>query len=250
MNRPLIALTMDQSPATDIRPFSKGVNIYYLNDVYVRHLEKSKCLPLLLPTLKDLSFIPEIIARIDGLLLTGGNDVDPHAYGEEPLGGPWRMDTERTAMEIALIKEAKRQRKPVYGICRGCQMLNVALGGTLYQDIPQQLPNAIQHHSPNKPQWHYHEVSIFTNTLLGNILKTDRLQVTSSHHQAIKDLAPGLRVSATAADGIIEAVEDPQLDFFLGVQWHPEAMENDSSSLAILEAFLSHCRSAKTASLH
>ncbi len=244
MKKPLIALTMDQSPATDIRPFSKGVHIYYINDVYVRYLEKTDCLPLTLPTLLDLSLIPAIVDRVDGLLLTGGDDVDPYAYGEKLIPGQWRIDPARTTMELALIKEARKQNKPLFAICRGCQMLNVALGGTLYQDIPRQYPNAIQHHSPNKPNWYYHEIRIFENTQLWKILKTSHLQVTSSHHQAIKTLASVLQVSSIAEDGMIEAVEDPELDFFLGVQWHPETMADDSSSMAILQAFLSHCRAS------
>ncbi|MBN2357023.1 gamma-glutamyl-gamma-aminobutyrate hydrolase family protein [candidate division KSB1 bacterium] len=242
MKKPLIALTMDQSPATDSRIFSKGVGIYFITYDYIRHIEKVDCIPMMLPTLHDLSPIPAIVARIDGLLLTGGDDVDASAYGEAIIPGQWRIDAPRTGMEVALILEARRQKKPVYGICRGCQMLNVALGGTLYQDIPQQVEKAIQHHSSNKPQWHYHDVRIVQDTLLNRLLGQERLSVNSSHHQAIKELAPDLQVSASSSDGIIEGVEDNRFRFFLGVQWHPETMDDDSTSLALLNAFLSCCR--------
>ena len=242
MNRPLIALTMDQSPATAARPFSPGVQIYYLNSPYVRYVEKADCIPLIVPTINDLSRVSGLMARIDGLLLTGGDDVFAESYGEQVIPGNWQIDSERTFLEKAMILEARRQNKPVYAICRGCQMLNVALGGTLYQDIPMQVPQALQHRSLEKPKWNYHPVTIEQKSLLGSILSVQKLDVTTSHHQCIKELAPGLRVTARAPDGIIEAIEDPQAKFFLGVQWHAEAMDDDSSSVALLTAFIEHCR--------
>jgi len=245
VKKPLIGLTMDQSPATDPRPFSVGAHIYFLNSLYVRYLEKSDGLPLVIPTLHDPQRIPSLIDRLDGLLLTGGDDVFAQTYGEETIAGDWRIDPPRTFMEIALIKEARRQGKPVFAICRGCQMLNVAMGGTLYQDIPQQVKNAEQHRSPDKPRWNYHTVTIENGSRLAAILGETTLSVTTSHHQAIKDLAPEVAITARASDGIIEAVEDPTAAFFLGVQWHAEAMQDDRSSLALLNAFLDHCQPSR-----
>lgn len=236
---------MDQSPETDQRSFSVGAHIYFINSVYVRYLEKASCLPVALPTCHDLDRIPDFIDRLDGLLLTGGDDVYARAYGEETIEGHWRIDQPRTFMEIALIKEARSQRKPVFAICRGCQMLNVAMGGTLFQDIPRQVPGAGQHRSPDKPRWNYHEVTIEAGTRLALVVKEKILTVNTSHHQAVKDLAPGLAITAIAGDGIIEAIEDPAERFFLGVQWHPETMNDDSSSLALIEAFLDQCRSGR-----
>lgn len=241
MKKPLIALTMDQSPATDARPFGKGVPLNYINADYIRYIEKADMIPMVLPTLSNLSLIAEIVARIDGLLLTGGDDVYAEVYGEKVIPGDWRIDAPRTFMEIALIKEARKQNKPVYAICRGCQMLNVAMGGTLYQDVTQQVQHAIQHRSLEKPNWNSHEIQIKEDSLLYKILRRKRYSVNTSHHQAIKDLAHGLRVAATAADGIIEAIEDPQTNFFLGVQWHPETMKDDTTSLELLKAFIEQC---------
>lgn len=242
MKLPLIAMTMDQSPAADIRPFSKGADLYFLNAAYNRYLEKADCLPLALPTWLDFSRIPGLIAAIDGLLLTGGDDVFAGAYGEEVIPGQWRIDPPRTFFEIELVAEALRQQKPVFGICRGCQMINVALGGTLYQDIPSQVADAIQHRSPDKPRWNYHGVHIEQQTLLSKILDAPSLRVTTSHHQAIKVVGQGLRVSAHSQDGIIEAIEAPGHAFVLGVQWHPETMDDDSSSRLLLQSFLDQCR--------
>jgi putative glutamine amidotransferase len=241
MKKPLIGLTMENSPAADQRPFEKALDVYYINNTYIRMMEKVDCVHVLLPTLKDLSMVTSVIDSIDGLLIPGGFDVFPEAYGEKPIDGKWKIDVPRTHYEIALIKEAIKQGKPILGICRGCQVLNVALGGSLFQDLPLQAPSSIQHSSPNKPQWSYHGIRIEKDSLLFSILGEDRLSVNSSHHQAIRNLAPGLRVVAEADDGIIEAIESDANTFMLGVQWHPEAMNDQSSSILLLQAFIESC---------
>lgn len=245
MKKPLIGLTMDFSPSTDERSFAQGVDLYYQNSAYIRYLESVDCVHVLLPTLLDTRAAASVIAALDGLLLTGGNDVDSYSYGEAPLAEKWQVDSPRTRYESELIQEAQKQEKPIFGICRGCQMLNVALGGSLFQDIPQQIPNSILHTSPNKPTWNYHEVDIDGNSLLFSVLGKEKLRVNTSHHQAIKTLAPGLRIVATAQDGVIEAVQKDEGPFVLAVQWHPEAMDDWSSSIPMLEAFVDHCRNGK-----
>ncbi|HOT98667.1 MAG TPA: gamma-glutamyl-gamma-aminobutyrate hydrolase family protein [bacterium] len=242
MRTPLIAVTMDQSPATDLRPFARGRDLYFINAAYIRYLEDAECLPLALPTWLKQDLIPELIHSIDGLLLTGGDDVFAGAYGEATIPGTWRIDPPRTYFEIALITEALRQNKPLFGICRGCQMINVALGGTLYQDIASQIPGAQQHRSPDSPVLTYHSVEIESGSRLENILGKSAYTVNSSHHQAIRTLAASLRVTALAEDGVIEGIERPGAAFVLGVQWHPETMQELSGSKALLEAFLSQCR--------
>lgn len=242
MQNPLIAVTMDQSPARDVRPFARGRDLYFINANYVRYLEQADCIPLTLPTWLDYRQIPALIARIDGLLLTGGDDVYAGAYGEQLIPGDWRIDPPRTWFEKELVAEALRQRKPVYGICRGCQMINVALGGSLYQDIATMVPGAMQHRSPESPILTWHEIAIAPESKLAAILGTTTLTVNSSHHQAIKQVAPPLHVTARAADGVIEAIELPDYPFALGVQWHPETMEEMSSSALLLDRFLEHCR--------
>jgi len=245
MKKPLIGLTMDCSPSSDERPFAKGVDVYYQNSAYIRFLETVDCVHVLLPTLSDVRAAASVIATLDGLLLTGGNDVDSRSYGEEPIADDWQVDTPRTQYELALVNEAQKQGKPILGICRGCQMLNVALGGSLFQDIRQQVPNSIVHASPHKPVWNYHEVEVEANSRLFSIFGKRKLSVTTSHHQAIKDLAPGLRVIASAADGVIEAVQMDEGPFTLGVQWHPEAMADLSLSIPILQAFVENCSNGR-----
>jgi putative glutamine amidotransferase len=244
MKTPLIGLTTDHSPSTDQRPFAKGVDIYYHNDVYIRYAEKGECLFVGLPTTGKHAIIPDMVHRLDGLLLTGGNDVYSGAYGETILNPSWQFDEPRTWYEIALIEEALRQDKPIYGLCRGAQMLNVALGGSLYQDIPTQVPHAIQHRSPEKPKWNYHPVKVQQESRLYNILRMDTISVSTSHHQAINKLAPGLQAIAHTSDGLVEAIEMAERKFVVGVQWHPEVMGDDPGSLGLLQAFLEACRAA------
>jgi len=248
---PLIGITMDYSPKTDIRPFSKGDDVFYQNTAYVRYLEKAECTPVLLPTLLELSKVAATIASLDGLILSGGDDVLPEFYSEKTMNSKWRIDGPRTYFEAKLITEALKQDKPIYGICRGCQMLNVALGGNMFQDISTQVPGAIEHFSHNKPEWEYHKIMIAQDSLLHSIANIDEIRVSTSHHQAIKDVAPNLRVVATAADGIIEAVEMSEKKFVVGVQWHPEVMIDDPVQLIILRAFVNVCKQKiKTTNFH
>ncbi len=247
MATPLIGMTVDYSPVTDERPFSRGTDLYFQNTAYIRYLEKAQCVQVLLPTLENLQKIPFLISKLDGLLLTGGDDVYSESYGEKVMEGSWRIDVQRTHYEIALIKEAILQEKPILGICRGCQMLNVALGGTLYQDIPNQIPQHIQHQSTQKPKWQTHPIKIEPGSLLHKIIGETEITVNSSHHQAIKDVAQGLRVTARAADNVVEAVELDTARFILGVQWHPEEMQNERTSELLLGAFVSACTSISPA---
>lgn len=239
--RPVVALTMDYSPAADERQINRGGDLYYINGDYIRYLEKANCIPLALPTFEPTTRTAFIIKAVDGLLLTGGDDVFSEAYGESSLTGDWRADAQRTYFEIELIREALQQNKPIFSICRGFQMLNVALGGTLYQDIAQQVPRAIEHRSLKRPNWNYHDIAIVKNSHLGRILGTKKITVTTSHHQAIKDLAPPLCTVAKSDDGVVEAVEMPEQNFVIGVQWHPETMSDQTSSLLLLQAFLHSC---------
>jgi putative glutamine amidotransferase len=182
---------------------------------------------------------------IQGLLLTGGEDVDPARYGETPQPSV-EVNPERDAFEIAVIEAARAADLPILAICRGIQVLNVALGGTLIQDIPSQVPGALEHRlavPAHQSSELAHEVWVDKDTLLSRLLRerlndTDSCEVNSRHHQAIKIAAPGLRVSATAPDGIIEAVEDPSLTFCLGVQWHPENFFRTGEFRALFEGFI------------
>ncbi len=190
--------------------------------------------------------IAEALDGIDGLLLTGGDDVAPGRYGEEVHPAVIVVAPERDDFEIALIKEARARQLPILAICRGMQVLNVAYGGTLVQDIPTQVPGALDHGMkvpPHKAFDPSHEIWIEKDSLLAGLMKDrlaggDSLEVNSRHHQAVNKLAPGFRVVATAPDGIIEAIEDPGARFCLGVQWHPENFYRTGEFRALFEGFV------------
>ncbi len=172
----------------------------------------------------------EALEGVDGLLVTGGPDVDPARYGETAHASVVDIDPERDAFELALIAEARARHLPILAVCRGIQVLNVAAGGTLVQDIPSQVPGALVHTlavPPNQPFSLAHEIWIDKGSLLARLMgdrlaDSDTCDVNSRHHQAVQNVAPGFQVSATAPDGIVEAIEDPGDAFCLGVQWHPE----------------------------
>jgi putative glutamine amidotransferase len=172
----------------------------------------------------------EALDGAGGLLMTGGPDVDPARYGEARDASVTDVDAARDAWEIALVAEARRRGLPILAICRGAQVLNVACGGTLVQDIPSAVPGATPHKltvPPNQPFSLAHDMWFEKNSLLGRLLgerlgEADSCEVNSRHHQAVKDAAPGFVVTATAPDGVVEAIEDPSARFCLGVQWHPE----------------------------
>jgi putative glutamine amidotransferase len=176
---------------------------------------------------------PDIAASLeglDGLLLTGGGDLAPSKYGEAPHPTVEAAEPGRDDFELGLVALARQRRLPILAICRGVQVLNVAYGGTLVQDIPSQVPGALSHKLEVPPHQAFelaHEIWIDKDTMLSRLMRerlsdADSCDVNSRHHQAIRQLAPGLIVSATAPDGVIEAVEDPAAPFCLGVQWHPE----------------------------
>jgi putative glutamine amidotransferase len=195
----------------------------------------------------DASMRPEeALSGIDGLMLTGGDDVAPSRYREEPHATIVEAEPGRDEFEMALVAAARAANLPVLAICRGVQVLNVAGGGTLVQDIPSQVPGALPHSltiPPNQPYTLAHEVWIDRDTVLGSLLgermtEKDACEVNSRHHQAVKDLAKGFRVSATAPDGIVEAIEDPAARFCLGVQWHPENFFRTGEFRALFEGFV------------
>jgi putative glutamine amidotransferase len=190
--------------------------------------------------------VDDVFGSIDGLLLTGGEDVSPARYGEQAHPSVVDVDPARDDFEIALIAEGRRRNLPIFAICRGIQILNVACGGTLVQDIPSEVAGAIDHSwtvPPHKPYDLAHEVWIDKDTLLARLMRerlsdTDACEANSRHHQAVKQLAEGFRVSATAPDGIIEAIEDPAARFCLGVQWHPENFWRTGEFRSLFEGFL------------
>ena len=183
--------------------------------------------------------------RVDGLILSGGGDVDPACYGEEAIPAVGGVDGERDHTEVTLARWALAERKPLFGICRGLQLLNVACGGALYQDVSQH-DGAMQHaYYPNYPHdFLAHTVSIAPGSRLAAILGAETAQVNSLHHQACRIVAPGLAVTAYAPDGIIEAIEVPDHPFALAVQWHPEALPAMAESRALFGALVAAAQCA------
>jgi putative glutamine amidotransferase len=199
--------------------------------------------------------VAEALAGVDGLLLTGGGDVEPSRYGEPPHEALEDVDPARDQFEMGLITAARGSDLPIFAICRGAQVLNVSGGGTLVQDIPSQVSGALNHSlsvPQHQPYELAHEVWVEKDSLLAKLLAdrlvgADTCEVNSRHHQAVKTVAPGFRVSATAPDGVIEAIEDPSARFCLGVEWHPENFWRTGEFRALFEGFLEAAAKTKPA---
>jgi putative glutamine amidotransferase len=215
---------------------------------YLNAIEATGGIPLLIQLSRDESVLHTLYDLCQGLLLTGGVDMDPACYGEEPHEKLGDIDAQRDEVEIMLTRRAIAEGKPLLGICRGVQVMNVAMGGTLYQDVPSQLAGAGEHRESGlRKQWDYlaHSISIAEDSWLAAQLGTSRLDVNTLHHQAIKDLAAGLRVTATAPDGVIEAVEGLSEQFLVGIQCHPERLwdRSDPRWRRVFAAFVERCKS-------
>ena len=196
---------------------------FYINRTYIQSIEMAGGIPLLLPGLAEAENLLPLLEQLDGVLLPGGWDLDPAYWGEEPMG-VGTINPISDELDLTVARWALDRGLPILGICRGAQVLNVAAGGSLYQDIPSEVVQSLKH-AQDAPRWqHSHWISIEPGSILEGMLGTTKLRVNSFHHQAVKDLAPGFRVTAAAKDGVTEAIESTDLPFAVGVQWHPETM--------------------------
>jgi len=226
---------------------SKEAEIYALRDDYVRAVETAGGLPFVLAPgdpADAAALAAEYLDRVDALVLSGGADVDPALYGEERHETVTQVFPDRDAFEVALCREALRRDMPTLAICRGHQLLNVATGGTLFQDIASQVEAAVVH-DPDQERWERcHEVEVLPGTRLHAILGQERIAVNSFHHQAVKTLGRGLLLSARGCDdGVIEAMEMPDRRFVIGVQWHPESFWDQPQGFQpLFEALLAAAR--------
>ena len=214
---------------------------------YPAALEEAGALPVLLPLTDDGEVLDQLSGRLDGLLLSGGHDVDPALYGQEllPCCGPLSPAKDRA--ELALLERFLRLDKPVLALCRGMQLLNVHLGGTLYQDLDTQFPTRVPHRQQPPYELPVHAVSVSPGGPLYRIVGREQLAVNSYHHQAVRHTAPALSVQARAPDGLVEAVALPGARFVLGVQWHPEDLyREDEGAAAFFSAFTAACRAGGT----
>ena len=206
---------------------------------YMDGLHQAGAVPFIFPFILNGEELAQLAELCDGFLFTGGHDVSPQLYHEQPMEELVSGCEMRDRMETIVLKMAMEADKPVLGICRGIQLINAALGGTLYQDLPLQHPSETNHHGQAPYDEPVHDVEVYRDTPLYDCLEKKIIPVNSYHHQAVKDIAKGLEVMAAAPDGIVEAVYRPDQRFLWAVQWHPEfAYRTDENSRKIFSAFV------------
>ena len=221
MTRPIIGITPDEGLTGGAFPLPR----LELKHAYARAVIDAGGVPLVLPCTDDPKVLAAYLAAVQGLLITGGAfDIPPALYREKPLPGLGALKPARTRFELALLRGALRRDRPVLGVCGGMQLLNVLRGGTLYQDLRAQLPQAGPHEQDIARHRPWHAVTVVPDSLLARATRARTLRVNSTHHQAVKQVGRRLRVSAVAPDGVIEAVECTDRRFAVGVQWHPELL--------------------------
>jgi putative glutamine amidotransferase len=236
-SRPAIAVTSTTEVIRDV--LRVRANASYTDSALAAGL-RPYILPVLAPERAD-----EMLDGVNGLLLTGGEDVDPKHYGTARHAKLGSLHEERDAFELALVRAARRRKLPTLAICRGIQVANVALGGTLFQDLGDEWPGALDHDGDFARNMRVHSVSITPRSRLSAAIGVDALDVNSFHHQAVKDAAPGLTITATSPDGVVEGAEWTQDDWwFLAVQWHPEELTttHEPHDRNLFNAFASHLR--------
>lgn len=230
--RPLIGCTTYRKTADQNPP----IDLFGLMPTYVEAIVAAGGVPILIPLGLSDEDLQTIFERVDGLLLPGGGDIDPSFYRGDPHATLWGIDRDRDRVEFFIARAAVAQRKPLLAVCRGHQVFNVALGGTLWVDVASQMPNAIKHDNFGiYPRNHLaHEVKLQPESTLSQCLGSNKAAVNSLHHQGIRDLAPELTAVGVAPDGLIEAVEITGHPFAIGVQWHPENLIHDDPAMLSL----------------
>jgi putative glutamine amidotransferase len=233
--RPIIGITLDQHDDGDKyeSPFS-----------YAKAVELAGGLPLLIPYQTDLSLIPQIVDQFDGILFSGGNDLDPAVYGQSWHPKAQRIDPARQKFEMALLAEVERRRTPILGVCLGSQIMNVYRGGTMHQFLPEvDRAEPLEHRKigENVPR---HQVALDPASQIGKAIGKSEISVNSYHKQSADKIGRGLKVIATAPDGVIEGFEDPAFPLFAAVQWHPERLTSEPEHLAPFKLLVEKSRAA------
>ena len=239
MKKPLIGLTPSHN--TENQDIS-------MRPTYLKALKAAGAIPVVLPLEIPREDLAQLVGVLDGFLFVGGPDVHPFLFGEETIDGCGSVSLQRDTMELNLLSLAISVRKPILGICRGIQLINISLGGTIYQDIKSQYQVAapIAHDQPFYYDIPCHTVNVTVGTMLSRItglLEGGSIQVNSMHHQSVRNLAPGLVACGHSPDGLIEAVEKPDYPFLMAVQWHPEYLwEKDNAAAQIFRTFVDACK--------
>jgi putative glutamine amidotransferase len=235
MKRPVIGITVDTH---NDKPY------YESPFAYAHAIEKAGGLPLLMPYKTDPSLVPQYVDLFDGILFSGGNDLDPAPWGETVHPKTVPIDPLRERWERALIAEVERRRTPMMGICLGSQLMNVYRGGSMTQFIPEHKPGSLEHRKTAEPETR-HSVTVDPESTLGRIVGKREVLANSSHKQCMNKIGRGLRVTATAPDGIVEGLEDPTFPLFIAVQWHPERLTGEEDHEKLFRHLVEKAREGK-----
>lgn len=242
MRAPLVGIP---SYGSEEDPDDASLPSFRMTQTYIQRLEAAGAAPFIIPLLQREATLRVLYKTLDGLLLAGGGDIDPAHFGEPPHPELGRVNQDRDRVELTLLRWAFEDELPVLGICRGIQVLNVAAGGTLYQDIESRVSGAMQHRCEDVDYWKHraHEITVEPDSRLRAMLNSRKVNVNSYHHQAVKQVAPGFRVTAQAGDGVVEGIERIDGHFVVGVQWHPEMLAaDDPVQQALFDGFVDEVR--------
>jgi len=244
MPKPLIGLTSSRIPNQD------GFPTFAVNETYSRSISTAGGIPILIPLDLSESDLDVLLDRVDGIVFTGGYDIDPRKYGGQSHPKVMQIDQARDETEIYLVKIMVERGMPMLGICRGLQVINVAMGGSLYEHLLQQFPGSIEHDNHDKPRDYLsHLVRVEKNTLLAQILTNNQVQVNSLHHQGVRKPGNHLHPTAYSPDGLVEAFELPGAAFGLAVQWHPEELQDHEAQRRLFQAFVQSCQAISKTNL-
>ena len=237
---------MNHKPVIGLSPKVDSMGDAGVRRGYLAGVRAAGGVPLIFPLWASPEEVRQLAGMCDGFIMTGGPDVDPVRYGEEPLPELGEVSQDRDALEWLMLEEAMAADKPVLGVCRGIQVINVYLGGTLYQDLPSQKPSDIQHRQSESGDHQTHAVVLTEDSPLRSVCNEAEWMVNSFHHQALKDVAPSMQVMAHGPDGVIEAAWRPQSRFLWAVQWHPELTLHDGGkSQGIFDALVQAAREGR-----